>query len=163
MAWSYDATKLQDGATGLYPGATIGVRYQIRLLLQDNDTTRQLLQDEEIDWLQTQEANAYMTAARCCDVLVARARSVTSKHVGDLSISYDPKFYRALAITLRSRGMLYQTVYAGGTSISDKQVQQASTDATVPLFFRGFGNNRFAQQPAPGDQNSQSVTNPNAI
>lgn len=163
MSWSYDVTKLQDGGTGAYPNTTIGVRYQIRLLLQDNQTNRQLMQDEEIDWLQTQEANAYMVAARCCDSLIARFGAVTSKHVGDLGLTFDPKFYKALATTLRSRGMTYQQVYAGGISITDKISQQQDTDKVVPMFFVGFGDNRFAANLAPGDQNSEAINNPNAI
>jgi len=163
VSWTYDPQKLQDGATGLYPGSTIGLRYQIRLLLLDNNTLKQLLQDEEIDWFQTQEMNAYMAAAACCRTLIARAGIVSSKRVGDLGLTYDPKFYLALATRLEARGMTYQLPYAGGTRISDKIAEQADIDAVVPRFFITFGDNPQADQPAPGDQLSSAINNPNAI
>ena len=163
MAWTYDATRLTDGGTGVYPGSSIGVRYQIRLLLQDVNTNRQLLQDEEIDWFQTQEMNAYMAGAKCCYTLVARYGNVQSKRVGDLSLTYNPKYYEDLGHRLEARGMTYQKIYVGVVSIADKTAEQINIDAVVPRFFVGFGDNPFADQPSPGQAVSASVNNPNAI
>jgi hypothetical protein len=163
VAWTYDVTKFTDGTAGTYPTSTLGLRYQIRLLLQDNQSNRPLLQDEEIDWLQTQEMNAYMAAARCCDMLIARAGSIRMKRVSELVLEYDPKFYQSLAFQLRARGMTYQMPFAGGISISDKLAQQSDIDAVVPLFFRGFADNPYTRHPAPGEQPSAAINNPNAI
>ena len=163
MAWTYDVTLLQSATAGFYSGSTLGVRYQIRLLLQDVQTARQLLQDEEIDWFQTTEMNAYMAAAAACSSLVARAGNVKSKRIGDLSLGYDPQFYDGLRLRLQARGMTYQLPYAGGLSIADKMSQQGNVDAVVPRFFLGLGDNPGASQPSPGTQVSASINNPNAI
>lgn len=163
MSWTYDATKLQDGGRGTFDGSTIGLRYQIRLLVQDVNTNRQLMQDEEIDWFQTQEMNAYMAASKVCFSLIARYGNVQSKRVGDLGLTYSPKYYEDLGYRLQARGLTYQMPYVGGTSITDKLAEQANVDAVVPRFFVGFGDNPFASQPGPGEQVSEAINNPNAI
>lgn len=156
MAWTYDVTKFNDTtASSSYPPATIGVRYQVRLLIQDTNTNRQLLQDEEIDWLQTQDSNTYGIAASCCDVLVGKGGTIKSKTVGDLSLTYDVAFYRGLAGTLRSRALSAQVPYCGGISITDKIAQQADTDAVQPNFAKGMENNPGAPTPA--------ITSPNPL
>lgn len=148
MSFSYDATQLTNTNAGNYPGSTIGTRYQIRLLIQDTQTTRQLLQDEEIDWYQTQEVNVYTAAAACCDSLVVRAGSIKSKKISEFAIQYDPDFYRKLAMQLRARGQSYQVPYAGGISIADKLAQQADPDWAPPAVSRGLDDNPAAPSPA---------------
>lgn len=150
MAWTYDPTQFASAAAGTYPGSTIGERNQIRFLIQDTQTLRQLMQDEEIDWQQTKEANGFFAAAACCEQLVARAGGVTSKTVGPFSLGYDPMVYRGLAASLRARGCGHQVPYAGGISIADKTAQQDNADAVQPAFFRGIFDNRRAAQPSPG-------------
>ena len=148
MAWTYDPEEMQSTTAGTYAGSTVGMRNQIRFVVQDVRTERQLLQDAEIDWVQTLEANAYMMAALCCEILVARAGNVKSKTVGGMSLTYDVEFYSGLAATLRSRGLTNQMPYCGGISISDKLAQQASTDWVPPRFFRGMFDNPRAVQPS---------------
>ena len=161
MAWTYDATQMQSTTVGTYTGSTIGMRNQIRFVVQDVRTERQLLQDAEIDWVQTLEANAYMMAAFCCEILVARAGNVKSKSVDGLSLSYDVEFYRGLAATLRSRGLSNQMPYCGGISISDKQAQEDDTDWVPPRFFRGMFDNPRAEQPSPGAEQPSGYPGPN--
>lgn len=148
MAWTYDPTQMLSTTAGTYAGSTVGMRNQIRFVVQDVQTARQLLQDAEVDWVQTLEANAYMMAAMCCEILVARAGNVKSKTVGPLSLTYDPEFYRGLAATLRARGMTNQMPYCGGISIADKVAQQDNPDWVPPRFFRGMFDNPGAQQPS---------------
>jgi hypothetical protein len=148
MAWSYDATLFASANVGFYPGSFVGTRYQIRLWIQDNDTNRQLFQDEEIDWQQAQEANAYIAAASLCDVLVTRARGVKSKRISEFAITYDPELYRALGAALRARGAGYQAPYAGGISIADKQAQRDDADWVPPSISRGVGDDPGAPKPA---------------
>lgn len=153
MAWTYDATQFNSTTAGTYTGSTVGIRYQIRFVVQDVNTNRQLMQDAELDWLQTQEDNIYMAAAAACDILVAKAGSVKMKKVGPLELDYDVEFYRGLGARLRARGLTYQAAYAGGISISDKQTQEDNADAAVPFFFRGFVDNPQADNPSPGTSN----------
>lgn len=147
MAWTYDATKFDDATAGTY-GSTIGDRYQVRLLIQDTQTSRPLLQDEEIDWLLTQESNVYRAAARCCDSLVARGGSIGSKTVGDLSIAYNVEFYRGLAADLRARGQGDQTPMVGGLSVNEKITDRADADAIQPAFARGLHDDIGAPGPS---------------
>lgn len=148
MSWTYDVSKLSD--------ATLGPLMQVRLLIRDTVTTRQLLQDEEINWLIAQEANVYSAAAAACESLVAQAGGISSKSVADTSISYDVNFYRGLAGQLRSRALTHQLPYCGGISVSDKEAQQAQTDAVTPRMFRGLGDHPGAANPAPGVDNTLS-------
>lgn len=156
--WSYDATNLGSTTVGYYGTVTQGQRWNVRLLILDTDTNRQLFQDEEIDWQLTQEMNVYATAASLCDILVARARGVRGKKVGGLNIQYDPIFYRELAGRLRARGAGYQIPYAGGISVSDKLAATSDTDAVQPAFARGIEDNPWAPAPSlPPIQNSDSL------
>lgn len=69
---------------------SVSHRDAIRFLIGDTDSTDQLLQDEEIDWLHENAGNSiYQGAHDACHALAAKfTRLATSKSVGDLSISY---------------------------------------------------------------------------
>jgi len=153
VAWTYDYTLFADTSTGTYAGSIVGERYQIRLWLQDTNTNRQLFQDEEIDWAQTQEANKYMAAASLCDVLIARAGGIKSKKISEFQISYDPRYYQLLAGQLRARGAGHQVPYAGGISIADKTALQSDPDWVPPAFPRGLDDNPAAPAPATPSTN----------
>jgi hypothetical protein len=142
--WTYDPALLQD--------STVGMRNQVRLLIQDTQASRPLVLDAEIDWLLATEANAYMAAAMACETLVGRAGGVKSKWVSDLRIVYDVSFYRGLAANLRARGAGHQIPFAGGISISDKQIQEQDADAVQPRAFRTEMDNPRAEQPSPGSR-----------
>lgn len=146
--WTYDATLFSSTIVGYYIGSTVGERYQVRLLIQDINTSRQLFQDEEVDWQLTQEANVYMAAALLCDVLVMRAGGIKSKKISEFAVQYDTKFYMSLAGELRARGMGHQVPYAGGISISDKARQEGDTDAVPPKITRRQADNPAAPQPS---------------
>lgn len=133
---------------------------QVRLLIQDTTLSRALFQDEEIEWFLTQEMNVYMVAARCCNTVVVRFGAVKSRKVGDLSIDYDPDFYRGLAAEYRARGQSYQTPYVGGISVADKLAQEADPDWIQPRAFRGEFDNPGANQPAPGNVNDPTNYGP---
>lgn len=149
MAWTYDPTKFNDATpSGTYPPSTLGQLMQVRFLVQDTQTARQLLQDDEIYWLLTTESNIFMTAAACCDSLVAKAGSIHSKAISEFRITYNSEYYRALGATLRARGAFHQMPYAGGISISDKEAQQANTDWVPPAIARGLDDNPAAPSPA---------------
>ena len=160
MTWNYDATQMLNPDAGGYPGSTVGMRMQIRYVIQDTNSSRQLMDDFELDFLQSTEANQYMAAALACEILVARAGNVKEKHVGPLSTLYDPEFYAGLAATLRARGLFHQVPYAGGISIADKLSQENNPDWVPTRVFRGFLDNPNANQPAAGSEPQQ--TGPNA-
>jgi len=62
---------------------------EIRFLIQDTDTTDQLLSDEELTYLYGAYGDAYSAAVAAVGVLIATASRVQeeSKTVGDLSLS----------------------------------------------------------------------------
>jgi hypothetical protein len=154
MAWSYDLAELGSTGDGAFAGSTIGTRYQVRLLIQDTTDARQLLQNEEIDWFLSQEANVYLAAAMCCDVLVAKAGMLKTRRLADITLEYDVDFYRGLATTLRARGSSHQVPYLGGASIADKQAEEANADAVAPRAFRGAFDHPGASQPTPDTNES---------
>ena len=157
--WSYDPTLMESATVGTFTGSTIGIRNQIRFVIQDTQPARPLLVDAEIDWTQTLEANCFMMAAACCDSLLARAGNVRSKKVGGLAVDYDVAFYAELAGRLRARGMTHQVPYVGGISISDKLATQDDADWVPVRFFRGMFDNSRASQPSAGTQPSQTGYN----
>lgn len=157
--WSYDPTLMESATVGTYTGSTVGIRNQIRFVIQDVRSERPLIVDAEIDWMQTQEENAFMAAAACCETLIARAGNVRSKRVGPLGVDYDVEFYAGLAARLRARGMTYQLPYAGGISIADKLAQQDDADWVPARFFRGMFDNSRASQPTTGATPNQTGYN----
>ncbi len=157
--WSYDPTLMESATVGTYTGSTVGIRNQIRWVIQDNQSARPLMVDAEIDWAQTLEENRYMAAAFCCEALVARAGNVSSKRVGGLALTYDVEFYRGLAATLRARGMSHQLPYCGGISVADKLSQEDDSDWVPVRFFRGMFDNSRAQQPSAGSTANQTGYN----
>jgi hypothetical protein len=157
LHWSYSAD-FSSGDAGYSEGSTVGIRDQVRFLVQDTKTTRQLVLDEEIDWVQTQEQNVYFMAAAICDSIVIRLGGMKQKRVGDLDITYDLNFYKGLAVSLRSRGSFHQVPYAGGISIADKLAQEANSDAVRPRTTITEFDNPGADQ--PGAQSSSSIPFP---
>lgn len=150
MSWTYDPSAFGDTSTGTYVGSSIGVRNQIRFLIQDNQSGRPLMDDGELDWLQTQEANVYMMAAAACDSLVVRAGGVKAKRISQLEIVYSVQFYHELGGKLRARGSAHQLPYLGGMSIAEKDEQRADTDWAQPAIGRGLGDNPSAPDPVVG-------------
>lgn len=137
MGWNYSGN----------PGASN--KDAVRFLIQDTNTNRQLVQDEEIEWVIGQEANIYMAASQICTQLVVKGGGggVKKKKVGDLTIEYDVAFYRMLAGSLSARGMGHQVPYAGGISAADKNRQEQDPDWVPPKVYRGMADNPAAPQP----------------
>jgi len=110
----------------------------VRFLLQDttNTATRpNLLDDGEITWALSTEANVYMAAAICAEVLASRPRGLNSKSVGALSLSWGPETWKAVAMQLRLRGSTHQVPTAGGITESDREAIWANNDLLRPSFY----------------------------
>lgn len=136
MPWTYTGN----------PGSS--EKDMVRFLIADTNTSRQLVQDEEIEWLLTQEMNVYMAAAACCRSLIVKAGGVRRKRISDFDISYDVQFYVTTMAQLTARGSSHQVPYAGGISVADKQAQQADVDAVTPAFVKDLDDNPAAPQPS---------------
>ena len=126
-------------------------RDAIRFLVGDTDTTDQLLSDEEIAWVNTEASGSatgttalYDAAHRCCLTIASKMSREADKQIGDLSVSLSQraKAYRDQAATMKElsgREGGVPVPYAGGITISDKEI-----DAENPDLFRGrFRSGQF--------------------
>jgi len=116
-------------------------RDAVRALAQDNQASRMRVSDAEIAFLLTQESNIYTAAARCAEMVAGHIGNVTSRRVGDTSISYGPGYYTDLARTLRQRGQTYASPYAGALTNTDKTTTTSDTDRTDADMTRGMFEN----------------------
>lgn len=139
MTWTY----------GGDPAAN--ARDAIRFLIGDTDTTDQLLTDEEIAWVNTESSGTstgttalYDAAYRCCLTIASKLAREADKQIGDLSVSMSQraKAYREQAASLKELSGREGGVpipYAGGITISDKEVDEENSD----LFRSWFSSGQF--------------------
>lgn len=78
----------------------------IRFLAQDTDVTTAgvvRLQDEEINWVLTQQSNLFLAAAECVDIIATYWAKIQNTRIGPLNIqrSQVVPFYISLAESLR--------------------------------------------------------------
>lgn len=134
MSWTY------SGDPGSSPKDTV------RFLIQDTNDCDQLLQDGEIQWVLKQYNLAPMNAAiRCCEVIISKFSRLADESVGQVKISFSQKAkaFQYVLNMLRSRlAMEDATPYAGGISVSDKQIQDQNTDRVRPDFTKHMMENR---------------------
>ena len=128
MAWTY----------GGDPSAN--ARDAIRFLIGDTDTNDQLLLDAEVAWVNNQVTGSdtattglYDAAYRCCLMIASKFSRLADKSVGDLNVvmSQKSKQYREQAEELKAlvaREGGVPTPYAGGISISDKEIDLDNSD-----------------------------------
>jgi hypothetical protein len=110
---------------------------QIRFLIGDTETTRQLVSDEEIAWALTQETTPRRAAAICCDAIVAKFAKDVDSSTGSISRSGSQlqDQYRKLGIELRGRALVIPR--AGGQSAAGKATLDSDTDGVQPAFKLG--------------------------
>lgn len=105
----------------------------VRFLVQDTVKASARLDNGEIDWALSTEANVYMAAALCADTLAMRLRGVKSKSVGGLSISYGAEDYAKLAENLRMKGRSgYAVPTAGGIYVDDREALREDSSLIQP-------------------------------
>lgn len=128
MAWTYSGDP------------SSGSRDQVRFLIHDTDTSDQLLQDEEIDWVLTERPNVYLAGETCCIQIATGFSRFADQSTQDLSDSYSQraKMYSERAMELRELAWKSTPVipYAGGTSVSDKELQRDNDNIVQPRFRR---------------------------
>jgi hypothetical protein len=139
MAWTY----------GGDPSAN--ARDAIRFLIGDTDTTDQLLSDEEIAWVNSEASGTatgttalYDAAYRCCLTIASKLAREADKQIGDLSVSMSQraKAYREQAASLKELSGREGGVpipYAGGITISDKEIDEENSD----IFRTWFSSGQF--------------------
>lgn len=150
MTWTYAGDPSQDN------------RSAVRFLVGDTDSADQQIQDEEIDWLLSQNgSDVYQAALAACTSLSARYARRANKTVGNLSIQYsnlakqyDDQYKR---IERQAARHTVPTPYAGGISNSDMLTDIDDTDLNQPAFSVGMTDNYvdpalWSEQSADGHQ-----------
>lgn len=126
--------------TWTYVGPATSDRDKVRFLIQDVETTRQLMSDEEIAWLISEWGDVYEAAANAADALAAKftGKADYSKSVGDLSLnetfSSQSAGFKELAKNIRSnRHRKYTVSWVANAealkSTANRTVNTYNTDA----------------------------------
>lgn len=118
---------------------------QVRFLIGDTNIKDQLLTDAEINWALSQyNFVAYRAAIRCCESIILKFSRLADETVGQVKIMYSQKAksYQSALITLRNRATMESAVpYAGGISVSDKQLNDQDNDRVRPDFTKHMMEN----------------------
>ena len=119
---------------------------QVRYLIGDTDSTEELLQDEEIEWVLTQIPNIYLAAAECClQIAMWFIRRAVQEKVEQVQFDYRERANTYLKLKdqweQKAKTLVPGQAYAGGISISDKETTEADTDRVQPEFYKGEFDN----------------------
>tara|TARA_A100001037_G_scaffold98297_1_gene89736 strand:+ start:4379 stop:4855 length:477 start_codon:yes stop_codon:yes gene_type:complete len=127
----------------------------IRFLTGDTDTNDQLINDEEIAWTNNQVTGSdtattalYEVAYRVMIAIASKFSRLADQSVGDLKVDMFQKATNAReqAALLKQQALREgntPTPYAGGISVSDKEIDEENSDIVQPYFSRGqFTNKR---------------------
>ena len=153
MTWTYSG----DPATN--------ARDSIRFLVGDTDTNDQLVSDEEIAWTNNQVTGSdtattdlYTVAYRVMLAIASKFSRLANQAIGDMRVDLSQKAdnARTQAEQLRvlaGRENLVPVPYAGGISVSDKQIDRDNSDRVDPFFTSGqFANTSdYGAGPARAD------------
>jgi hypothetical protein len=125
----------------------------VRFLVGDTDTNDQLLANEEISWVNAQVSGSgtstdalYTVAHRCMITIASKFSRLADQAVGDMRVDMSQKAENArkqakeLKVMAQSEGGA-PTPYAGGITITDKEIDQDNTNLVRPSFRQGqFAN-----------------------
>ena len=125
MSWTYSGD----------PGSSD--RDELRFKIQDVDTDCQLFSDEELDYILNKTGSVCAAALDAVTTLLSRFAGYCDEAVGQVKITYSQKYeqYRLLKQELESDlAISGGGIYAGGISISDKELTVQDTDRVEPEF-----------------------------
>jgi len=145
MTWSYNASLLLQGSA----------KDIVRLLIGDVVSTDQQMQDEEISYLASTRGTVYGAAAECCRSLANKYARSVDQQAGTSKTAYSQmsKAYAAAALRFENKAVLSGAAlpYAGGISVSDKQLQDFNNDRVQPQFALGMTDN-YLPEPSSGHE-----------
>ena len=132
MSWTYGADPSNSNKDA------------VRLYVGDTDTSDQLLQDEEIEFLIATEGATRLAAARAAEAIAAKFSRDADEAVGAISVKFSQK-----AIAYQTLSKKLEETYdecagipiAGGISISDKDTQTSDSDRVKPSFHKDLHEN----------------------
>jgi hypothetical protein len=152
MAWNYDPSQLATSQ-----------KDQVRVEIQDTDSSVALLQDEEIEYALSVESNLWGAAARCCEQLSRRFMQKPDTRLGrnlELRYAQQQKQYADMAKDLRRKAMGAAVPWAGGTSKSEKETAEADSDRVQPIFTKTMQDNERIGGWAPDSVDGTGVIAP---
>ena len=132
MTWSYASSA--PGSSDLS---------WVRLMIGDNTTADEQLQNEEIEVLISDQGSKERAAIAAARALGARYARLADKSVGRLSISasqISEHYYKLASELQKTLSRLTggaNGMYAGGITRSDKDSEIADTDRVAPAFASG--------------------------
>ena len=112
---------------------------KVRLLVGDTVCSTAFLSDQEIEYFISEEGDADWAAPCAAKAIAAKlARRVTQSAGGVAQTLSDLfKHYNDLSASLLAKASLNATIYAGGLSVAEKQLDRQDTDLVQPYFERG--------------------------
>ena len=125
----------------------------IRFLTGDTDTNAQLINDEEIAWPNNQVTGSdtattalYEVSYRVMIAIASKFSRLADQSVGDVMVDMFQKATNAReqAALLKQQALREgntPTPYAGGISVSDKEIDEENSDIVQPYFSRGQWTN----------------------
>ena len=131
MTWTYSNSDLSTDLN------------QVRFLVQDTNSDRPLMSDEEIAYLLSNEGSVVGAAAEAATVIATHyGRQINRTAIGVTDeATARATFYLTLAQKLKMKRNATLTVFAGGRTISGKEDLAADTDAIQPSFDTGMDDN----------------------
>lgn len=135
MAWTYnpDGTNTSD-------------KDKVRFHVSDVDINNQLVQDEEIEYILSEQSNILLASSIVADSIAKRLAVRADLKVVDFEedSSRSAIAYAQLSKDLRSQAQKSTSVsfYAGGISKADKKKNETNTDRVKPFFTRNQNENR---------------------
>ena len=141
MVWSYSGNPADSALDA------------VRFLTGDTDTNDQLLDDEEIKWTNNQVTGSdtattalYEVSYRVMVAIASKFSRLADQSVGDLKVDMFQKATNAReqAALLKQQALREGNTpvpYAGGISVSDKEIDQENSDIVQPYFSRGQWTN----------------------
>lgn len=131
MTWSYLPSLLATSSKDV-----------VRLLIGDIISCDQQMQDEEIAYFVSARGTIYGAAAECCRSMAAKFSRSVDQQAGTSKLFYSQmaKAYTVKSIEFETKATLSGSAmpYAGGISLSDKQLQDVNTDRVLPVFSKGI-------------------------
>jgi len=118
-------------------------REAVRFWAGDTDTTDQLLNDAEIDYILTLESQIFLAAALACESIASKFSRKADTENGTLKVwaSQRASTYMSKAKDLRRRAAVQSEVYAGGRTKTNKNNLDTDTNDTQPGFKVGQDDN----------------------
>lgn len=116
---------------------------QVRFLVGDTDSTDELLQDEEINWLLTEYPTVYVAAAEAAKAIASKfARLADTNIEGAVSVKYSQrqKQFLQLAVRLEEKadsGGGIAAPFVSGVSQGEMEAVRQDEDRVPSRFYRG--------------------------